>query len=325
MKSILKSAIYPITILGPLISAHTLAVQCYDTVLTPTVLVQPLNCELTITNPYALTIVGPTGSLRMLGAGQIECNNTLDEGNAGILVKGISASVIGGKIDSCPNGIELDGIGSHTILNTQILDFTDNGISVTSSYNTISNSKTIGLNGSVHGIVINDKSNYNTINNNYISSAGSDGINVNGQYTSITLNEIENNGLNGIKIDADNSTISNNLLKFNTDDGIDIETGFNTVSGNVVIENGEDGIELEGTGSENIVTFNYVDNNFEVGITIDSLTTINNTVKNNTSINNGLDLNDDSENMTCTNQINNWSNNDVGPTGTSNPPCLKDQ
>ncbi|BBM04058.1 right-handed parallel beta-helix repeat-containing protein [Microbulbifer sp. GL-2] len=304
-------------------SSYALAVECGETIFTPTFLLEELNCPLTTDSPYALTVVGPTGYLRMLGGGKITCDNSLGAGIAGVRVKGLSSIVTGGEINSCPTGVILEGVGSHTVLNTKILDFALDGVEVVSSYNFISGAKILGpeVGVSDDGIFIKEGSDYNTISNNYIDGAGNDGILVDGEFAVITLNEIKNSGSDGVEISAENTSLTNNLIILNDDDGVDIETGFNTISGNFVEGNKEGGIDIDAAVTDNLINRNTVLDNATVGIEVSSSAT-NNTVKNNTALDNGEDdLVDLSENAECTNQFNTWSNNTAD---TSDPDCLKD-
>ncbi|MFA0813836.1 right-handed parallel beta-helix repeat-containing protein [Microbulbifer epialgicus] len=319
---------YSILACGIIASSNALSVECYDTIYTPTLLLEELNRSLSDSNPYALTVVGPTGSLRMLGAGKLTCMSLSSEGEAGILIEGVSASVINGKIESCPNGVSVEGVGSHTILNSKITDFIDNGVVVSSSYNLITGSEIvgIGLTTGLAGVFINLEANYNTISNNYISASGNDGVTVDGKFTTITLNSIIDNDDDGINLrgESGGATVSGNFVTLNSNEGVQMTSNSNLISGNIVVENGLIGVLIGGSSTGNMVNNNRVNENLDDGIVI--LTgSIGNTIEDNTAMDNGEDdLRDSNENMLCTNMLNAWSNNDVGAGGTSNPPCLKD-
>ncbi|WP_444901035.1 right-handed parallel beta-helix repeat-containing protein [Microbulbifer sp. SSSA007] len=309
-------------------SSYAFSVECYDTINTPTLLVEELNCPLSAANPYALTIVGPFGSLRMLGAGKVTCTPLSGEGESGILIKGVSASMINGKIESCPNGVSVAGKGTHTIINSEITDFIDNGIIISSSYNFITGNEIVGLGVSAGGagVLVNPLADFNNINNNYVSATGSDGILVDGKFTTITVNHIVGTDDDGISlgVDSGRATVTGNFVSLNRNEGIQMTSDQNFISGNVVFDNGLVGILIAGSSTNNVIENNKVNENFDDGIAIFG-GSIGNTVKNNTAIGNGEDdLQDNNENAFCTNQLNTWSNNDVGVDGTSNPACLKD-
>ncbi|WP_444901288.1 right-handed parallel beta-helix repeat-containing protein [Microbulbifer sp. SSSA007] len=307
---------------GFLVPHQAFAVECGDRILIPTFLTEELHCPLTVDSPYALTIVGPSGYLRMLGKGKITCDNSLGAGIAGVLVEGLSSFVAGGEVDACPTGIILEGVGSHSILNTKISNSTSDGVEVISDFNFISGSEIIGSGpgSSSTGVAITEGGEYTTISSNFIDDNGIDGIAVRGQNTLVTLNEIVNSGINGLLINAENTTVTNNFISFNLDDGIDIETGFNTMSGNVIRENGEDGIDVDNVVTGNLINNNYVIDSVELGIAIET-NAVGNTIKDNTAQGSGMfDLIDVTENAFCTNQLNTWENNTAD---TSSPDCLK--
>jgi len=298
------------------------AVECGDTIYTPTYLLEELNCPLTAANPYALTIVGPTGYLRMLGGGKVTCDNSLGAGVAGILVEGLSSLVVGGEVDSCPTGIILDGVGSHSILYMKILNSTLDGVEVISDYNFISGNEIIGSGpgSSSTGVAISEGGEYSTVSSNFIDGNGADGIVVRGEMTLVTLNDIVNSSVNGVSVNAENTTVTNNFISFNLDDGVDIETSFNTISGNTIKENGEDGVDVDNIVSGNMINNNHIVGNVAVGVAIET-DAVGNTIKNNTVLESGTDLIDVTENISCTNQLNTWKNNIAE---TSTPDCLKD-
>lgn len=310
-------------------SSYAFSVECYDTINTPAVLVEELNCPLSAANPYALTIVGPFGSLRMLGAGKVTCISLIGEGESGILMKGISASITNGKIESCPNGVSVAGLGTHTIINSKITDFIDNGVVISSSYNFITGNEVVGLGVSAGGagVLINPEADFNNINNNYISATGSDGVIVDGKFATITVNHIVATDDDGVSLreDSGGATVTGNFVSLNRNEGIQMTSDSNFISGNIVFDNGLVGILVAGDSTDNVIENNRVNNNFDDGIAIFG-GSIGNTIKNNSAMRNGEDdLRDNNENVFCTNQLNTWSNNDVGVDGTSNPECLKDQ
>ncbi|BBM04196.1 right-handed parallel beta-helix repeat-containing protein [Microbulbifer sp. GL-2] len=311
-------------------SSYALSVECYDTIYTPTLLVEDLICPPTPGNPYALTIVGPFGSLRMLGAGKLTCTLGGVTGN-GILMEGVSASVINGKIESCSDGISVKGLGNHTILNSNITDFTNNGIIISSSFNFMQGNEIVGLGeagaglGNGVGLFIESESNYNAVNNNFISTTYDDAIQVDGKHTTITLNEIidiQRDGIN-LLMGSGGATVTGNFISFTDDDGIQVLSDSNFISNNIVTEINDDGILIAEDSTGNLIRDNTVNKNRDGIINFNGT---GNTIEDNTVMNNsGFDLRDFTENMTCTNQLNTWANNDVGIDGTSDPECLKDQ
>ncbi|WP_444886587.1 right-handed parallel beta-helix repeat-containing protein [Microbulbifer sp. JMSA008] len=349
--------IFQIITSGLLISPYGFAVECYDTITSPTLLSKEINCPLSVDTPQALTIIGPSGSLTMLEGGKVSCTTSTSEsgkpkvgvgsmsaggwaeitedgevtfGNwtqeevpeiqerttytveekmnlfrvrAGVLIEGSSANITGGEIEGCPTGINVQGLGSHTITGIKILNSEYNGIIIRSSHNKTSNNEITGIiRPRGYGIMIETGSDNNTINSNYISATSGAALHSQGNHTTITKNEIVNNQGHGIVMApaANNSAVIHNQISFNKYDRVQVHTDLNTLSVNTITHN----------ESRGIIMMNAKDN----------------TIKDNVIIyNKTFDIVDHSQNMLCTNKVNNWANNSIGDTETAMPACLKEQ
>ncbi|MFA0813162.1 right-handed parallel beta-helix repeat-containing protein [Microbulbifer epialgicus] len=316
--SIIYSTVFGILVVG--LSAHSFAVDCYDIIRSPTILTENLQCELSDTNPYALTIAGPDGSLRMFGDGGITCTGDVDIGRFGIFVDGISRYVIGGTISNCPGGILVGGLGFHSILNTEINDYLiDDAIKINSDYNLIQRNSITG-NGTDGDDGIDSNGNGNTIIQNTIIDSGDEGILVEGNSVTVTLNYIQGSNQAGIDFEGLNGTITYNTLLENTLSGIEVDTSGAYVVQNISNENIGAGIEIE--GFNNIVRQNVANNNNTVGILIsDQLPeSSDNTIRENIALDNTTDLEGPFADVFCDNLVNDWGDNIAD---TSNPDCLR--
>ncbi|WP_444957550.1 right-handed parallel beta-helix repeat-containing protein [Microbulbifer sp. ZKSA002] len=282
-------------------SPLVMAVDCGDVITTAETLSETLNCELSLANPYAVTVTGPGGSLTMAEGGEIICDNPNLEGIAGILVNGLSGAVYGGTITDCPDGLNLEGDGFHTIDGIMILNSPREGIVIDSDSNNIVGNQIIDT-GNDDGIDV--RGDRNQIINNYIESAGDQGITVNGVFTLIQLNTIvgSTDGDNGIDINESNTTVIQNFVTGSASNGIELNVDVSSTSiiQNIVMENGTNG--SPDTAGINIAGFNN-ENNVVVG---------------NTSLDNSaFDLRDPTD-PTCS-----GSNTWIGNTHvTAEPACL---
>lgn len=283
------------------ISPFVFAVECGDVITSTAVLSEPLTCELSQDSPYALTVSGPNGNLKMIGDGEIICDTASQHGIAGILVDGFSGLVTGGTITNCPDGLNLEGHGFHIIEDIKILSSPREGIVIDSDSNTIVRNHIIDT-GNDDGIDI--RGDKNKILQNYIESAGDQGITINGKFTLVDLNYIVGSidGASGIQINED----------------------YTTVSQNFVTNNYSNGIEIAGDTSNNIIIQNFVLNNGtsgssdRAGINISGFNSTNNQITGNTSLDNtAFDLQDLSV-PSCSGS-NLWAGNIFK---TSNPACL---
>ncbi|WP_143731469.1 right-handed parallel beta-helix repeat-containing protein [Microbulbifer sp. GL-2] len=284
------------------ISPFALAVECGDIITSTTVLSEPLTCVLTQDSPYALTVSGPNGNLKMIADGEIICDTASQHGIAGILVNGFSGLVAGGTITNCPDGLNLEGDGFHIIEDIKILSSPREGIVIDSDSNTIVRNHIIDT-GNDDGIDI--RGDNNKILQNYIESAGDQGITINGKFTLVDLNYI--------------------VGSFDGDSGIQINADYTTVSQNFVTNNWSNGIQISEGSSNNIVIQNFTTKNGtsglsdRAGINISGFNNTNNQITGNTSLdNNAFDLQDLSD-LNCTGK-NTWTGNIFK---TSNPGCLK--
>ncbi|WP_444885065.1 right-handed parallel beta-helix repeat-containing protein [Microbulbifer sp. PSTR4-B] len=301
-------SVYYYKLIIPFITAATLvssplavAVDCGDVITSPETLSETLNCELSQANPYAVKVTGPNGSLTMVEGGEIVCDNPNQEGIAGILVNGFSGAVYDGVITDCPDGLNLEGDGFHTIVGIMILDSPREGIVIDSDSNNIIGNKIIDT-GNDDGIDV--RGDRNQIVNNYIESAGDQGITVNGMFTFVHLNTVvgSSDGDNGIDVNESNTTVIANFVTGNAANGIELSVGVSSTSvmQNLVMGNGTNG--APDVAGINIAGFNN-ENNVVVG---------------NTSLNNSaFDLRDPTD-PTCS-----GSNIWIGNTHvTAEPACL---
>ncbi|WHI52801.1 right-handed parallel beta-helix repeat-containing protein [Microbulbifer sp. MLAF003] len=242
-------------------SSQVFAVECGATIIKPRVLTQDLNCELTAENPVALTVIGPFGSL-ILEDAEISCSIQIpfEMQSFGIVLKGASASVSGGKISGCENGISAEDHGTHSISNIEIIDFDRDGIRLASGTNTVTNVMLTGLAGSTNADGIMIAGSNNNINNCMISGIGDEGIEVGGNYNSVTFCHISGFNEEGIEIIGDYSNIAQNVIEHNLENGIRVNGDFATVGQNVVRSNAEIGIEIDNTVGSRITQNTVIEN-----------------------------------------------------------------
>ncbi|MFA0811016.1 right-handed parallel beta-helix repeat-containing protein [Microbulbifer epialgicus] len=253
-----------------LLPSHASAVACGDVIISPTFLIQPLTCELSIAEPNALTVIGPIGSLTMIGSGGITCEDPDEVGQAGILIEGFSATVSGGEINNCPNGIDVEGGGFHSIQFVEIVDAGTDGIKIVSNSNNITANT---VTGSVFGDGIDDNGDYNVITQNQVEGVSDEGIEVNGDFTSVILNHVEGSGNEGIELEEGiGATVSQNYVASSGGSGIELQDGVSNalVTQNTVLENGIDedpdeaGINILGPdNTDNRIIGNTALDNFE--------------------------------------------------------------
>ncbi|WP_444897490.1 right-handed parallel beta-helix repeat-containing protein [Microbulbifer sp. SSSA005] len=303
-------------------SPQSLAVECFDTINSPTTLTENLQCELTPENPYALTITGPSGNLYMSGDGGITCVGEAGEtGQFGIMVEGTSRQVIGGSVENCPGGILVAGSGLHSILHTQITNFLlDDGIRAESNNNLIQGN-IITSNGVDGDDGIDASGDFTTVTQNIINGAGDEGIEINGASASIIQNYTAGSEDDGIDLNRSGATISFNISENNDGGGIVINGNNSYISQNIASNNGDDGIEISDSGSSNTILQNTVQYNGDQGIYIEQSGSVDNVIRGNISTDNvGFDLLDPFADPTCTNLNNTWSSNTAN---TSDPDCLR--
>ncbi|WP_444907365.1 right-handed parallel beta-helix repeat-containing protein [Microbulbifer sp. SSSA008] len=233
-------------------SSITLAeVACGDVITTAEVLTEDLSCDLTTDEPDALTIVGPSGSLNM-GDYSLTCTTGGDLGGAGIRIEGNGATLTGGVIDGCFDGVFLEGEGYHKVLGTEVVNSVNDGIDIDSIYNTI-NDCVITDSGRV-GVDMDDD--YNTFSGCTVTGSVADGIQVDDSFSRVFNNTSSGNGGAGILIEGS----SNNVISQNT----------TTDNGNGDSQDG--GIVLIFTNSNfNIISANSSFNNdpFDLRDTVD--------------------------------------------------------
>ncbi|AWF80421.1 hypothetical protein BTJ40_06125 [Microbulbifer sp. A4B17] len=216
-------------------------VACGDVITTAEVLTQDLSCDLTTSEPDALTIVGPEGSLDM-GDFSVTCATGVGSGSAGIRILGQGAVLTGGTIDGCYDNIFIEGVGYHTVIGTELINSVDDGIDIDSVFNII-NGCTITNSGRV-GVDMDDD--FNTFSFCTVTGSVSDGIQIDDSFSSVFNNISTDNGGAGILIEgSSNNVISQNIATDNGDG--DVADG---------------GIVLESTVStNNIVTGNTASGN----------------------------------------------------------------
>jgi parallel beta-helix repeat protein len=242
----------------------------------------------------------------------------VDSANNSIVSNTITLNAGGGvQVDADHNSI----VGNTIIFNGSS-SFGDGVRIENSSFNTVS-SNTIAHNAS-HGVEIIDGIPFNAtpgtgsnqVLNNLISGNGTgifggDGVLIRAEdfssFNIVSGNTIENNTTNGVQIVSDdNNMVSGNTISTNGQNGVEIDDGStfvggpvggsnqvanNTISGNGTSGSG-DGVLIQqqqlslSSGSDNLVTGNFIDSNAGNGVSIFS--DDNNTVGGNTISNNGL-------------------------------------
>jgi len=224
-----------------------------------------------------------------LGSGNDDESPVINGGLNGDVVKIISS------------GIKITGF----IIQNSGDDFFDAGIGVYSNNVLISGN---GFAGNFYGIVINNCSNTEIVNN-YITFNIIDGIYLDYTYNNtISNNIITDNGFQGIFLfDTYGNKILENTISLNGWDGIHFRNSCsgNTVSDNIINSNNIDGIKLlESENTNNIFTENIIHSNRFNGIHI--LSSNNNQILNNnitSNLANGIHLGDTDNNIISRNTI----------------------
>ncbi|MHA1109782.1 MAG: NosD domain-containing protein [Promethearchaeota archaeon] len=172
---------------------------------------------------------------------------------------------------------------------------TDNSRGIELAY--ASNSNNVEFNeieSNQWGIYIYEECDSNTLYNNTITDSVSSGIYINGDYLKrctgnvINKNYIRNNNYDGILCEyTEYSVISDNIIIDNNHMGIEFDTRceWNNIIGNTINSNGdgiiEAGIMLWNYCNDNNITLNSIEDNWEYGIHIGSMSD-NNLINNNT-------------------------------------------
>ncbi|WP_444908006.1 right-handed parallel beta-helix repeat-containing protein [Microbulbifer sp. SSSA008] len=221
------------------------AVNCGDTITTPTVLTENLTCPIDIDNQNGLIVEGPSGSLYMNGY-TLTCNLDnlpLFTDAAGIRITGMASLVTDGTVNNCNYGIFVVGTGFHTISDMTITNSLEDGIDL--------------------------RSDNNTAIKNHIQFSGEDGIDMQGDFSSVIQNYIEFSDRDGIEADNDFGTVAFNFVTGSQRAGIEMEASDNnTIVQNTVMNNG-DGISGDSGGivitsqssSNNLILGNTAENN----------------------------------------------------------------
>ncbi|BBM02996.1 hypothetical protein GL2_30700 [Microbulbifer sp. GL-2] len=239
----------------------------------PTNLDQDLVCVLDEQNKVALTVVGPSGRLN-LGGYAITCVTDQAFDRFGILVEGAGAAISGGMISNCPDSITVSGTGVHRVTDTEIVNFTGNGIIATSDSNKnyITRVTATGAGpDSNDGIRIDG--NYSTVANCFIFNAGDRGIVINGNHVNIYDNYVTGSINEGIEIDGDFVTTKLNAIE-NNGKGIGVSGNNNSVIENTVINNGS-GLSFN-NADNGLIAKNEILDNGSYGIQIVSIEATNN-------------------------------------------------
>lgn len=305
-------------------ATQALAVDCGATIISPTILTQDLNCELTEENPVALTVVGPFGSLTLEDA-ELSCSIQDPDISDffGIVLKGINASVSGGKISSCENGVSAEGQGNHSISSIEIVNFDQDGIRLASNLNTVTNVMLTGIAGSGSADGISVQGNNNSISNCMVGGGGDEGIEILGDYTNVTFCHISAYEEEGIEVNGDYSNITQNIIENNIDRGVTINGNFTTVGQNIIRLNGEIGVDIRNTLGSRVTSNTILENGSQLsaefgGIVITGEEAAGNQITGNTVFNNEqFDLSDPFD-PDCTGS-NIWQGNQFG---SANPGCL---
>ncbi|WP_444907791.1 right-handed parallel beta-helix repeat-containing protein [Microbulbifer sp. SSSA008] len=306
------------------LSTAALAIECGDTISEPTTLSQDLNCELSIANPVALTIVGPSGSLNMAGF-ELSCVS-LDPTQTdfyAIDLQGTAAYLSNGQLTNCTNGVITSSSGFHSISNMEINSAVRNAILLFGNGNTITNVDITGPATSTISDGIEVFGDYNTISRSTVLGGGDEGIEILGDYNNISFTTVSGFSEDGFEIDGNFTFVSNSIIENNGEAGILINGNFNNIASNNVADNGQVGINLSG-GSSNSIASNTVSNNglsvlpSNGGIIVTDSNSLNNRITGNTlNGNQQFDLADPFD-PDC-NERNLWSGNQFT---TSDPTCL---
>ncbi len=287
---------FPVLAILLFTSASSLAnVKCGDTISTPTVLDQDLNCAVS----PALSIMGPGGSLNM-NKHTVSCRTQSDtDENIGIVLTGHGARLTDGIISGYYIGVKVSGNGKHKVThmkaNSKALMDSKAGFMVMSNNNELGYNLSLtddaedgnsnigfyieGSNNRFHhnkatdngrnGFNLDSSSNNNRLYSNHANNNGNDGFNINGSNSNMFIrNHAEGNGGDGFDIDTHNSKGGNensfwfNVANNNKDDGFDISGDSNKFLSNVANNNKDDGFDINSDGNKfrlNVAHYNDSD------------------------------------------------------------------
>ncbi|MFA0810246.1 right-handed parallel beta-helix repeat-containing protein [Microbulbifer epialgicus] len=295
-------------------SVAALAVQCGDTIVTPTVLLQDLSCDITPANPVAVTVVGPAGSLTLLNS-EISCSNINPNAAdpAGVVLLGVGARLSGGKISNCPDAVRVAGNGFHAVFGTKITNSVRYGILIESKNNTVTQAS-ITFSG-IDGVVLDSSD--NTVIESQISHSNLDGITILNDNNHILSNILDSNGNDGLQIFGDNNRVTNNNFENNGASGINgTAADLSIFSQNFIKGSGQNGLEIRGV--DNLISQNISLENGISGILMANNPDTTNVIVGNFALDNLFDLVDVNDPGDCS-ADNIWLDNTFV---TASPPCL---
>ncbi|WNZ56238.1 right-handed parallel beta-helix repeat-containing protein [Microbulbifer sp. SSSA008] len=300
----MKKCKFHVTIIfsGLLIPLSAVAVECGDTITSPTTLTEDLICEVTEPDQIVLTVDGPTGIFDMDGY-QLTCIDESNQADAAILLTGTGAQVFDGSITGCGRGIVAEGEGGHVIYSMNLTDMFGDLIYVETN-NTVIRDNTLSTTQSGDGVEL--RGNSNIVLRNTLTNIDNSGIELRGMFNSITFNNISGSGNQGIEVNGQFTNVFSNIVTDGLNDGIAVGEGdegdkadFSTVSNNLVTGNAGLGIPIRFTSST-LITQNTVEDNGEGGIGIFIEGSEFNKIVRNTSLNNSpYDLEDDTDPGDC--------------------------
>ncbi len=156
---------------------------------------------------------------------------------------------------------------NNTILNNDIQNNRDGGITLYGANNNTLSGNNIQSNG-LYGILFYSSNSNNTISGNNIQNNSSHGIyfNTNNNNT-LSGNNIQNNGGNGISLySSNNNTLSGNNIQSNSQYGILFSVSKNhTLSGNNIQSNGSHSIYIYNASNNNTISGNIIYDNGGTG------------------------------------------------------------
>ncbi|WP_157954187.1 right-handed parallel beta-helix repeat-containing protein [Microbulbifer sp. A4B17] len=298
-----KLKLYATAIFSELfIPLSAVAVECGDTITSPTTLTEDLICAVTEQDQVVLTVEGPSGLLDM-GGYQLTCIDEDNLAEAAILLNGTGAQVFNGSVTGCRDGIVALGEGSHSIYSMTLTDMFGDLIYVETN-NTVVRDNTLSITQSGDGAEL--RGDYNTVTRNTIIDIDNSGIELRGLFNNISFNTISGSGNQGIEVNGQFTNVFSNIVTDGLNDGIAVGEGdefdnadFPTVSLNHVSGNVGLGIPVRLT-SNTLITQNVVESNTEGGIGIFIEGSEFNKIVRNTSLNNSpYDLEDDTDPGDC--------------------------
>ena len=257
----------------------------------------------------AVRVIGPATLL--LSGFTIDCED-LDA--VGIQLEGEKATVKGGLVTGCDNGVRVEGVGNHIIIDMTSKENDSDGFqnSGISHGNTYLNNK--ALRNKSDGFCV--FGNNHEFLGNLAKGTEGDGFDIFDDGHHFANNVAENNQTSGFFVGGTSHKLANNIANRNLEDGFFINNTDNELINNTATRNGLNGFKVQ--GSRNDFARNIAKRNQANGVTLDEGAEDNKLLKNKAQGNAILDLEDNNFSPPCDGNI--WAENEFG---SRNQACIR--